>query len=292
MITASMLTRDEVIERSLGLPSFPGFVNEIIATLDDPDASLALLSECVLRDPLITARVLSAANSASARSRRMSDVTDVYTATSLIGMGRVRTITLISSIGTLVGGLAHNDVPASFWKHCVAVGVCSEELALYITASVSTDAALIAGLLHDIGQLWFYSFNSQTYRQCAASALARTQGIEVAERAQYGVDHCEIGAWLAEHWGLPANIVAAIRGHHRPDAALDVPLVPIVHIAEVLSNALGLIGDEDSHIAYLSSAACHQLGLVWDASIRPLFGRVEACSRHANAFFAQPAHDP
>jgi HD-like signal output (HDOD) protein len=282
-----MLTRDEVIERSLTLPSFPHFVNEIIASLDDPDASLALLSECVVRDPLITARVLSAANSAMARTRHGQDVNDVYTATSLVGMSRVRAITLISSIGAFVGGISKDGVPPSFWRHCVSVGVCSEELALYVDEPMSTDAAMIAGLLHDIGQLWFYSVNSPAYRQCLKTARREGQGIEEAERAQFGVDHSMIGAWLAEHWELPTHIIAAIAGHHVPDASLHIPLVPVVHIAEVLSHALDLAGQDDSHIGYVSAAACERLGVVWDASIRPLFGRIDARSRHANTFFAK-----
>lgn len=283
---AALLTRDEVIAHSQALPSFPRFVTDILATLDDPDGSLAVLAGCVVRDPIITARVLSAANTASARTRGRAEVTDIYTATSLIGMSRVREITLISRLGTFVNGLAVDGMPSTFWQHCVAVGVCCEELAQHITAPVSSDAALIAGLLHDIGQLWLYSFQPLAYRACWQQALTQSVSMDVLEREQFGVDHATIGAWLAEHWALPASIVAAIGGHHAPEAALHVPLVPLVHVAEVLSNALDLTGREENRVNHLSAAACQQLGLVWDERIRPLLGRVEARSRHATAVFA------
>jgi len=281
-----LLTRDEVIAHSQSLPGFPRFITDILATLDDPEGSLAVLAECVIRDPVITARVLSAANAASARTRGRAEVADIYTATSLVGMSRVREITLISRLGTFVNGMAVPGLPSTFWQHCVAVGVCCEELAQHITQPVSSDAALIAGLLHDIGQIWFHSFNPVAYRACWQQALTNASGIDVLEREQFGVDHATVGAWLAEHWALPGSIVAAIGGHHAPDTALDVPLVPLVHVAEVLSNALDLTGREENRVTHLSGAACLQLGLVWDDDIRPLLGRIEARSRHATAIFA------
>lgn len=159
------------------------------------------------------------------------------------------------------------------------------ELALHITAPVATDVALLAGLLHDIGQLFLYNFNPEAMHTCWREALSRAVGIEHVERELFGVDHCTIGAWLAEHWSLPSGIAAAICGHHHPELMPDDVLVSLVHVAEVLSNALDLTGREENRVTSLSPAACNQLGLVWDSGIQSLFGRMEARSRHANLFF-------
>ncbi len=61
---------------------------------------------------------------------------------------------------------------------------------------------------------------------------------------------------------------------------------PLVHVAEVLSNALDLTGCAENRVVTLSAAACRTLGITWNESILPLFGRIEARSSHANAFFA------
>lgn len=285
-MAAMLLMREDVIERSQTLPGFPRAITEILATLDDPEGSLRVLAHYIEQDPLITARVLSVANIAATRSGHMSEVEDIYTATSLIGMSRVREIALISSMGNFVCGVAHLGIPVTYWQHCVAVGICCQELVMHCPGHVSMDAALIAGLLHDIGQLWLYSFNASAYRQCRSQALLQARGIEDVEIELFGVSHSTIGAWLAEHWALSPSIVAAIRYHHRPDAALDDPLVPLVHLGEVLSNALDLNGRVENRVTYLSSAACERFGLLWDDNIRPLFGRIEARSRHADAFFS------
>lgn len=285
-MSESPVSRDEVIERAGDLPAFPRVVAEILTTLDDPDASLNLLADHIKHDPVITARVLSMANSASLKSRRASEVRDVFTATSLIGIGRVRETTLATRIGHFVAGAAGGGGGKGFWQHSVAVGVCSEELAVHLALHRSGDMGLVAGLLHDIGQLWMRRFRPRTSAETWNDALAHTLGIDAAEREHFGVDHGTIGAWLAEHWQLPAPVVEAIRHHHDAGTENDEILVPLIHVAEVLSNALDLGGRPENRVTYISSAACSRLGLVWDDNALTLFGRIEARSTHASLIFS------
>lgn len=280
------ITQDEVIARAAGLPSFPLVVSEILASLEDPEANLNVLTDYINHDPLITARVLSLANRAAERTRNIASVRDIYTATSLIGMGRVREIALLSSLDQFFGSGLPDAMPTSYWQHSVAVGVCAQELAIHIDAPISSDYALIAGLLHDIGQLWFYRFQREAYQLAHLEAQRQKIGIQAVEREQFSTDHSQIGAWLAEHWTLPAGITAAIAHHHAPNAKLDDLLVPVVAIAEVLSNALDLTERAENQVTHVSSDACAKLGLVFDNSIQPLFGRIEARSRHANSMFS------
>ena len=286
-MTTHMITRDEVVEGSSKLPGFPRIISLILDTIDDPEANTRTLTDHIGHDPVIAARVLSLANMASMQARRQSPVEDIYTATSLLGMNRVRQLAIVCGISEFVDDIAPPEIASTFWQHSVAVGVCCEELALHTPVPVSASSALIAGLLHDIGQIWLYRFNEETFHAAWKQALAHNISIEEAEREHFGVDHSSIGAWLAAHWSLPENIGAAIHHHHAPDAALTEPLVPLVHIAEVLSNALDLTSRAENRVTSISTAACNALGLTWDDSARSLFGRMEARSRHANAFFNQ-----
>ena len=285
-MTTLEITREEVIKFSNTLPGFPLVIAQILATIDDPEGNTETLAGLIRHDPVIAARVLSLANLATAGTRRQAASSDIFTAVSLIGMSRVREMALLVGVSGYIGDIAPTGMVASFWQHSVAVGVCSDELARHTSGAASAAAALIAGLLHDIGQLWLHRLRAESFSAAWTHALAHDTGIEQAERERFGADHSIIGAWLAEHWALPANIVAAIRYHHDPDSALAEPLVPLVHVAEVLSNALDLTGREENRVTSISSAACSALGLTWDASARELFGRMEARSRHANALFA------
>jgi len=288
------ITHDQVRRLSRSLPSFPSLLRDILATLDDPDANFNVLTRAITRDPLISARVLWVANTAAVRGRRESEVTDIATATSLAGVKRVRHIALISSLSTFVAGMRHN-LPAAFWPHSVAVGVCCEELVQHVKVPVTAASALVAGLLHDIGQLWLATFDATQLDACWQQAQAQHVSTEDVEIEYFGISHSTIGAWLAEMWALPADIVAAIAGHHHPDAGLlhannpdALHLIDLIHVGEVLSNALDLAGRARNRVTWLSTPACERLGLAWDDHSHLLFGRIEARSQHANAVFALP----
>ena len=274
------LSRSEVISRSDALPAFPGIVRRILATIDDDDANLALLAQHIQHDPVTAARVLSQANAVAAKSRREGTVKDIFTATCLIGTGRVREMALLGSIGSFIGH-SSRGLPSSFWRHGIAVGMCAEELALLDGPPLAVGTALIAGLLHDVGQLWLQCFRADAFAAALAGAREHDISISEAERECFGVDHAAIGGWLAEHWALPEGVSRAIRFHHAPDEALDEPLVSVVHLAEVLGNALDLSQSNDNQVRSFSVAACDVLGLTWDAEVQGLFGRMEARSRHA-----------
>lgn len=279
------VTREAVLAQRDALPAFPRVIEKILETLDDPDANINLMVGHVSHDPVLSARVFSLANAAASNTRRDAKIRDLYTATSLIGLQRLREAVIMTSlIGFLRGELPAGLSPG-FWQHSAATGISAQQVAAH--THLPGDPALIAGLLHDIGQLWLYRFEPEAFMVAWGAAADRKAGIVDAEREIFAVDHAQVGAWLAESWGLPPPICKAIQHHHAPDLALDEPLVAVVHVAEVLSNALDL-GGSNPRVTGLSDAACDQLGLRWDDSVEPLFGRIEGAGRYVASYFRLP----
>ncbi|MDE2440289.1 MAG: HDOD domain-containing protein [Betaproteobacteria bacterium] len=279
------LSEDEIIERASLLPAFPKVVADILAKIDDDNATVSALIELVEIDPVITARVLSVANSAAKAGSWRKGLRDMHVAVSLIGLSRLRQIVISLSLADFA---RETRVPRGYWDHSVAVGVAAQELAklrpLQESLLVSVDYALVAGLLHDIGFLWmarFYPLEFQMARQ--ASEQARESTIEI-ERHYFGVDHCQIGSILAAGWGLPSSIVEAISVHYQPNPASG-RLVAIVHVAEILAVALGMGMAGHKQFMDLSDSACIAAGLDWTDDLNPLFGRIEARSRHLGRIF-------
>lgn len=282
-MTSSAITRDRVLASQKELPAFPKVVLQILDTLNDPDACLTVLTEHIEHDPVVAASVLSLANRAGTHSHSGAPIGDVFTAVSLVGLSRVREVALQVSLSGFLGSMAPVDAEEHIWAHSLASAACAVELAQWASIEVSVDAALIAGLMHDVGQLWLQRFEPQLMQQALLIAKQGDVRIEDAERSLLGVDHGAIGGWLAQSWGLPANIRQAIVHHHAPDAASEEPLVALVHIANVLSNALDLAHDPDSRVPWMSRDSCAALGLTWGPETQSLFGRIEARSRHAFA---------
>lgn len=274
------LSRAEIIERAALLPAFPRVIREILDNLEKDNSSISALAHLLQHDPVIAGRVIALASSAAVSMRPGAAVHGLAGATSMIGLAKVREIVLNVSMAEFA---RDSQMSAYFWEHSVAVGVTAQEMARYCHASL--DYALIAGLLHDIGQLWmarFYPAEFQAVRRLVAEGKS---DIIVAEQELFALDHCSVGSVIAEHWGLPEPVVAAIRFHHHPDPGLAEKLVPVVHVAEVLSNALDLTRRQDNQVAYLSPAACEALGIDWTADMNHLFAKIEARSEYACAVF-------
>ena len=95
-----------------------------------------------------------------------------------------------------------------------------------------------------------------------------------------GFDHAQIGAALAARWKFPAEIAAAISGHHSLPAqsgqvGAQVALVDLVHVADVLAHALEFSGDENDLVPPLSAVSWQRLGLAWGELPR-LLGAIDA----------------
>lgn len=276
------LTKEEVVAGSELLPAFPRVVDEILTSLDDPDANLNLLVRHIERDPVLAGRIYSQANAAASCRRHDGKATDLYTAISLIGLSRVRQTAIYSCLSNFMGDM----FSPKFWEHSATTGVCAQQLAIHLQQP--SDQALVSGLLHDIGQLWLSRFKPELFKEAIREAAEPGHTIEAAEMARFGADHGLVGAWLAEGWSLPQPVCDAIRFHHAPDPALTESsnlLIPLVHVAEVLSNALDLAHSGDTRVTYLSERSCELLGLTWDEGSPALFGRIDAMSRFVSTFF-------
>lgn len=283
------LQRQDVVASRDQLPVFPRVISEILATVDDPGAKVSSLEALVARDPVLLARVLHLANAAATRSRRDGEVYDLHTAIALIGLARLREETLRSKLGGFLDGLLPSGVLPGLWQHSAATGVCAEQLAAHL--AMPTVPALVAGVLHDIGEFWLCRFHQRDFLAAWEEAQSAAISVDAAERERFGVDHATVGAWLADSWGLPMPICVAIRYHHRPESALSVPLVPLVHIADVLGNTLDP-GRARTRAGSLSPNACAALGLQWEESAELLYARIESAGGSSPGFYDLGAPPP
>jgi HD-like signal output (HDOD) protein len=289
MMTANLITRDEVLQRSDSLPVLPAVINKLITTLNDPYRNTQVLVEHITHEALIAARILLLINNAThARHRHIADVYDLNAAISLIGPRHVREMVLADSYAAFVKKIASDQMAQPFLQHSLSVAICCEELAIHInTPSIWVETAWIAGLLHEIGTLWLYRFRNQEFHLLALRAAEDMLTQEAAERAILHADHATIGAWLAEYWGLPAAICSAIKFHHTPEGAHHKALVPLVHVAEVLSSALNLPQHKSNRVCYISGDACKKINLSWGNDSQQLFDRIAAHTRRSITLYLQ-----
>jgi putative nucleotidyltransferase with HDIG domain len=210
----SVLARvEDIVGSSPEVSSLPQVVAKILDLSSDATSSAADIEKVISVDPGFCARLLRVANSAYFGLPRK--VTSIKEAVVLLGVRSIRNLALTVSCYNVFIGRTDADslLRRELWRHSVLCALCSRSLASF-GSTCPREEGFVAGLLHDIGKC--VALSAVREEALAAIERQRAEGIPsfTAERAEMGFDHTEIGARLAEKWGLPAILVSAIEHHH------------------------------------------------------------------------------
>lgn len=259
----------EVPKLAEALPPFPSIVLQLLDRLRDEEASLDSLVRLARNDPVISSNILSSANHIR-RLRLQSDLSDPFAAASLIGLNRVRNIVISAGMHQF---LEKGKGGSFLFHHSQAVAIVAQELAAL--CGVSTEMAYVAGILHDIGQLCFHILDEQAFKDAYEQSSIDGKLLE-REVDIFGLDHCRIGALLAEYWNLPEEFVSAILTHH-DEATVTSKLQAIICLAESLARALDIPPSPKNRVTKINTLALETLGLQWASpEMLDCFGRSHA----------------
>jgi len=225
----------KLTESMVALPTLPLVATRLLRAVAQPDTTPDEIARILSLDPSLTARTLRLANSEFYGFPRRVGSVDL--AVVVLGANPIRDLALSASVFRTIGET--DDLMEDVWRHSLAAGVAARILADRSRYRLSSEA-YAAGLLHDIGTVVLRQTDPDRFQ--AVIAMVRDQGetIEEAERGLFGSCHAEVGAWLAERWGLPADLVEAIACHHRPETARRNPeLAQLVHVATSLAERAG-----------------------------------------------------
>jgi len=256
------MTLDELTAGLDDLPSLPAVVMELLGSIDQEDADLALLAKKVALDQALTAKTLRLANS-SAFGLQVK-VTTIQQALTFLGVQVTRNLIMAASItGCFPSGRcpAFND--KAFWRLSIATAACARVLARHM--HFNPDVAFTAGLLHGIGRLVLVTRYPEQYDAVLRECERVDGDLLETERAMLGVDHILAGRALAEHWQFSDTLRQAIAFHGQPEMPGAGFLATIVHVASAVAHALDLAGYAREVVPTVSSVAWTALGLSEEA---------------------------
>lgn len=229
-----------ITERIIGLPTLPTVVSKMIQLVDNPKTSAASLARLISTDQSLTARLLKLANSAYYGFSR--EISTVNMAIVVMGFNAVKDMGLSLSVFDIFGGIPGTKIfdVAGFWEHSVGCGVASKIMADKYYQSKAGEA-FVAGLLHDIGKIVLAQYLQKEFLEIMHKVVDDNEQYDDAEMEVVGVNHGEIGGWLAEKWRLPHIISESIRYHHMPWESKKEPvMVALVGIADYLCHIAGI----------------------------------------------------
>jgi len=192
----------ELSHGKVDLPSFPDIVPRIRKALADDNVTPAKVVRVVSSEPALAARLLQVANSAAINFSGKA-VTDLRTAVARLGFNMVRSAAIALAMSQLkkVESLKGLEKPLDeLWRRSASVAAMSHVVARRLT-SVNPDTALLAGLLHGVGELYILTRASQ-----------HPQLFE-DQSAYHGIVHdwhTSIAKALLENWEMAEEIVQAV----------------------------------------------------------------------------------
>ena len=274
-------TLENLIGQIGSLPTLPSVLVRVTDLVNNPKTSALQLSRIILDDQALTARLLRLVNSPFyGFPRRIATVTEAVT---ILGFHPVRNLLMTAAVVDLLSAEETPEFsPAQLWAHAVGTAVAAGLLARH-TRHEDREELFVAGLLHDVGKLVEFQFCRKEFQ--ATLELARGEDIPVrlAEQRVLGFSHDQVGRALAERWKLPLRLSEAVACHHRPDLAQDAKReAAIVHVADVLSHAIGLGTEKDGGVPQLDAAAWERLRIPVTL-IEPLLQDLEEQHREALA---------
>jgi len=230
------------------LPALPETVRRVQDATLDPMSTIRDVADIIVMDPPIAAKVLSVANSAAYGFAQRVD--DVSLAVSLLGLRETYSIVLSAAVVNVFEKTKTLDY-RQFWLD----SMCCAGATRIVTKTAGRKhipGVFSGGLLHDIGRLAL----SEAVPELYLKVQKDLEGCELqaAEESEIGISHTEAGYVLADHWGLPIDIIEPIRFHHKPElAGAAKEATAIVSIAEVMARTPG--GDVEAWRGAIQSLA-------------------------------------
>ena len=245
------------------LPTLPYVVSTLNDLIRNPNTSASDIHKIIMKDQALSSRILKLVNSAFyGFSERISSISHAIV---ILGFNTVKNVALTASVFDMFSKADDREVVfdrQAFWLHSLACAGAARLIATKVKLPAVEDI-FVAGLVHDIGKLVLDQFVHEKFVEIAKLVQDRNILIKNAEETVLdGINHSQVGAWLATRWKLPTGLVQMIGLHHRPEIA-DQLIKPVacVHLADIVVRSLDIGSGGDRKIPSVNKEAWDALGV-------------------------------
>jgi putative nucleotidyltransferase with HDIG domain len=236
---------NRVIDR---LPVFPRAAREVVRQVTNPDAGPRELEAVCSLDPVLAGRLIQIANSAFYSPRQ--PIGTIFHAVAFIGTETTRRVLLAAALrGNFASPQAHH-----IWNHSLDVAQTAQMLALHCSSRLDPSLVFLAGLVHDVGRLAFSMMPPAFMERFHRLTDGGCPSVEV-EMCLSGRCHGEVGSETLAQWKFPADIIEAVRWHHRPERS-ELALASLLYLAEFITDS-----QEDLPSYVRLNTACRLAGI-------------------------------
>ena len=256
----------EKIKDCKSLPILSPLASRILKMCQEEETNASTLAEMITQDPGMAAQILFMANSAYYGGARHK-VTSVIQGVNLLGFTAIANLALSFCFYRLIKDVKDTSTSAidhvKFWRRSIFASMAARAIGKHL-GHVDTELMFLAALLQDIGIL--------ALNEVVSDELTQLHGHDVESHAQQanlelehlGVDHSQVGAWLAQQWELPEEFQVAILYSHTPEL-FETPtdfqaLVDVVSLSSLVSD-IWMTSQTDKAIALVQEKSQGRLSI-------------------------------
>ncbi len=207
---------NQFIENLNELPTLSPVALRIVEIANDENSSISEITKLIESDQSLSSKVLQISNYTLMRSEREGEVKTVKHATAILGMDLVRSIALSLIVVKLFETSSESSFNiVEFWRHSAACAIASELFAKSLSFP-NPEEAFIAGLLHDLGKIILYQWQTDRYREIVTVANNKKCQILELEEETFEIGHTQVAKRLMEQWKFPKSLIDVAWLHHQP----------------------------------------------------------------------------
>ena len=227
-----------LISKVDSFPTLPTIYTSLLEATSNPRSTVQDVANVLTQDQSSVTKLLKVIN--SPLYGLSSKITSISQAIMLLGFTEVKNVVLALSVIDIFSSVG-KDLAVSMvemWKHSIAVGVIARLLGVKLKIG-DVENYFVAGLIHDIGKLFFITTFKENYIQVVQKVQENNASLSDYENKVFGMNHDDVGLLLANKWDLPDILVNAIKYHHTGKDAND-KLCSCVHLANTMAKCMNL----------------------------------------------------
>ncbi len=233
-----MYDTDEIVKKFSDLKTLPHVAIRVGQLIGSENATMHDFEEVIKLDPVLVTRLLRLVN--SPYFGMSNEVDSIAKAVVFVGMKHLRNLVAVEALRDMFRDKAEDSgfSRRALWLHCATVAILCEMIAKRIFGIPGEDYFL-AGIIHDIGLIAEDQVAAVELRATCEVYAPEKGTLPVFERERIGTDHCRVGAALARDWGIPDEVLKAIRFHHDRERGVEVDsCLGILMIAEYFAGRM------------------------------------------------------
>jgi HD-like signal output (HDOD) protein len=244
-----------VSAETLQLPVFHHVALKLMHILAKEDYSIAQVAQIIIEDQALSSHVLRLANSAFFGG--LSKITTIRDAIVRLG---ARQVTQVVTIVTQSQQYRSQDKTMAtymqtLWKHALGCALGTKWFAEKTGYKELAQEGLLAGLLHDIGQLFVLKVLANVHASDPRMTLSKPVLVEVLQHM-----HVEQGTMLMQHWHIPDLYGEIVRQHHAETYDTNNTLLLMVRLVDMACKKVGIGLHHDPSIVLATTAEAQALG--------------------------------